>query len=328
MGILDSETDYANNLLDYLNRKKDFLLEVVIFTRIESLLSYTDYKKIDILLISEDMYSLIDGNNNIQSIFILTEHSYIKEFGENLSIYKYQSVEVILQEVLDLYSSQTETTSLFHYKMDCGKMNIIGVFSPTGGNYKTTFSFALGQVLAQEKQVLYLNFEPISGHHYIMDRGERGGMSDIIYYISQGKSNVSLKLKSLVQKIGKLDYLFPVDYYTDLYEMESGIMKFLIEELRRSGQYNIIILDIGFIGRLTMELLKLCEKVYMPTSNGKLAKGKEKEMKKILEEEDVITEFIPICIPVDMDIVGQEYEAENITQGKLGSFIRQIEGLI
>ena len=42
-------------------------------------------------------------------------------------------------------------------------MVIIGVFSPLGRCLKTSFALALGQILAKERAVLYLNLESYSG---------------------------------------------------------------------------------------------------------------------------------------------------------------------
>ena len=48
---------------------------------------------------------------------------------------------------------------------------IIGIFSPLGRCLKTSFALTLGQILAKERAVLYLNMEEYSGFEELMGKG-------------------------------------------------------------------------------------------------------------------------------------------------------------
>ncbi|MDQ9824849.1 hypothetical protein RFZ44_16190, partial [Acinetobacter sp. 163] len=48
---------------------------------------------------------------------------------------------------------------------------ILGVYSPVGRCLKTSFALALGQILARERAVLYLNLEEYSGFEELIGKG-------------------------------------------------------------------------------------------------------------------------------------------------------------
>jgi hypothetical protein len=324
LAILDYEIDYANNLMDYLNRKNSFLFETRVFTNMESLLKCAQNNMIDILIISEDIGDEHIEEDNIKNILILTEHNQLEDKS---SIYKYQSMENIVREILSYYVSLEES----RLQLSCKSVNchnkIIGVFSPAGGNYQTTFSLALGQALAKDKMVLYMNFEVIPGSYIFKEEVNQAGLSDLIYYIKQRKPNISLKIKAMVQKLGRLDYLPPVDFYMDLFEMNIEDIQILMDEITKNSDYEVVIIDMGFVGKNTIDILKKCRTVYMPTSNSKIVKSKEEKFLKMLlnEKADEFAQgLILVEVPTDEAIARNEYQMDHLCVGELGNYINEL----
>ena len=53
-------------------------------------------------------------------------------------------------------------------------VEVIGVYSPIGRSGKTTFAITLGQVLAKEKETLYINMEEFSALSKIFNKEYSG----------------------------------------------------------------------------------------------------------------------------------------------------------
>ncbi len=73
------------------------------------------------------------------------------------------------------------------------EMRIIGIYSPVGRTQKTSFALTMGQILAKERAVLYLNMESYSIERLLECSYDRG-MSDILYYARQENQGIIYKL--------------------------------------------------------------------------------------------------------------------------------------
>lgn len=93
---------------------------------------------------------------------------------------------------------------------------IIGIFSPLGRCLKTSFALTLGQILAKERAVLYLNMEEYSGFEELMGKGFAHNLSDLLYYVRQDNQNLLYKMNSMIQTINNLDYVPPVQMPADI----------------------------------------------------------------------------------------------------------------
>ena len=95
-------------------------------------------------------------------------------------------------------------------------MEIVGVFSPLGRCLKTSFSLALGQILARERAVLYLNLEEYSGFEELLGKSFSTNLSDLFYYVRQGNENLIHRMNGMIQTINNLDFIPPVRMPSDI----------------------------------------------------------------------------------------------------------------
>lgn len=101
------------------------------------------------------------------------------------SVYKYQSCETVLKEVMGFYTGKNPESTANRVRN--GNLQIIGLFTPVHRCLQTTFAMTLGEVLAKQYKVLYLNFESFSGLERRLNREFMADMSDLIYYISNAR---------------------------------------------------------------------------------------------------------------------------------------------
>mgnify|MGYP000078486855 FL=1 len=154
--VCDLEVDYAFNFMDYLNQKRNLPFEIQAFTTAESLLAYGKENHIELLLISDKAMRKEIREIGIGKIIILSEGVHPPELDQYSSVYKYQSSADVIREVMACYGEEKALNPVAFPALK-KTMEIVGVFSPLGRCLKTSFSLALGQILARERAVLYLN---------------------------------------------------------------------------------------------------------------------------------------------------------------------------
>ena len=156
--VCDLEVDYALNFMDYMNRKKNIPFEIQAFTSVENLIAYGKQTHIELLLISGRAMCREVRDLDIGKIIILSEGVHPPELDQYPSVYKYQSSSDVLREVMACYGAEKKTVA-DQIAVLKKTTEIIGIFSPLGRCLKTSFALTLGQILAKERAVLYLNMD-------------------------------------------------------------------------------------------------------------------------------------------------------------------------
>lgn len=285
IAIYEEDIAYANRLMDFLNEKEEFLLEAMVFSKKESLQEYLQEHEVDILLLGEFMDRTNLKEEHIKYKIVLCEGILVKEEETEPVINKYQSAECIMREILAFYVSKETTIAAYRYLPKYRKCEMISVYSPCGGCGKTTTALLMAQILGSKKRVLYFNLEIFPGVIFGTSPEGISGFSELVYYLKQRKSNLAMKLQTLVRKEGNVDLLQPAGHYNDLYALEVQDMQLLIEELYGATVYDVVIFDIGFISDATMELLEASRTIYMPSSENQNYREKEERFFQFIREE-------------------------------------------
>lgn len=158
--LCDWENRFVNNFMEYFVAKSLDSFDIRVFTDVEALLSYYEDNHIDILLIANSFMSNEIEELDINTLIILSEGDILKKYASLPIIYKYQSSEKIISEILSFYADTVKETDNYYYNHG---IRIIGVYSPVRRSGKTSMALSLGQLLARNKKVLYLNMEEFSG---------------------------------------------------------------------------------------------------------------------------------------------------------------------
>ena len=120
------------------------------------------------------------------------------------------------------------------------------MFSPLGRCLKTSFALTLGQILAKDKAVLYLNMEEYSGFEELLGKGFAHNLSDLLYYVRQDNQNLLHKMNSMVQTIGQSGlHLPPVQMPADIRGTAWQDWEQLIQMITTESSYEVVVLDMG-----------------------------------------------------------------------------------
>ena len=159
--VCDLEVDYALNFMEYLNHKKNIPFEIQAFTTAESLIAYGKKVPIELLLISGKAMCREVQELDIGKIVILSEGVHPPELDRYPSVYKYQASSDVIREVMACYGAEKAIDPVA-FPVLKKNTEIYGIYSPLGRCLKTSFALTLGQILAKDKAVLYLNMEEYS----------------------------------------------------------------------------------------------------------------------------------------------------------------------
>ena len=270
--ICDKEEGYATALATYLTQQKEIAFQVQVCNDPAQLVEMQRLQKIDILLISE-IYSR-DKKKEITAgkILILTERCGRTSQQSKKVLYKYQSGDTLLAQIIS-YCNAEGKGHLLAQRKRISTRKIIGIFSPVHRCGKTSYALRIGKEMAISDRVLYLGMEHYGGKGGYFPEGVQT-ISDALYYARQEGENLGMMLPGMVDHMDGLDYLSPAKVSEDIRETIAEDWKVFIEKILGSSPYNIILLDIGEGIRGVYEILRMCTEIHVLTLNDKVSAGK------------------------------------------------------
>lgn len=270
--ICDKEFLFAEGLAENVSVRNEFAVKVYACTNIDRVLRFQNRKKIHILIIDERFPAVYRKEIEAEQVFVLTKDR-CRDLQENeKEIFKYQSADKILAEVFETYCENTKDNILKSFRK--GKHRLIAVYSPLHRIGKTAFALSLGKELARNEKVLYLNFEEYADIGGRFVRTEGRNLGDLLYYMRQEKGNFSLRLTSMIEKIEELDSISPINNSADLKEVTGEEWIEFIGKIQKESMYETIVLDLSESMQGLFEVLRMCDRIYMPVLGDEISERK------------------------------------------------------
>ncbi len=323
LALCDTEREYVSHFMDYLHRPsvmENFPFEVRVYTDGKSLERIGKGEEAVFLLIAQSLYERRDG----------WEASHILVLAEDMAgppevpwIGKYQPMEAVVRRIIEL-SVQTGILPPASGPGRAGSLKLIGIYSPVGRCLQTTFSFTLGQLLARNHKVLYLNFECFSGLGRMLRREFRADLSDLIYFIHNKDGRFPYRLEGMAQKVCGMDFVPPVFSCMDLMKIEKEEWLTLLDELESCGMYEYILLDLTESVQGLFELLKRCSQIYTIVKEDGFAEAKQEhyeELLRCMELEEILSKTRKCRLPIFRTLPA---ELENLTHGELAGAVGKL----
>lgn len=324
--VCDLEVKYAYNFMDYLNQRRNLPFEVQAFTSPQILCEFAKTHPVEILLISDKAMCEEVRRLQVGKLIVLTEGVHNPELDQYPSIYKYQASDNVVREVMDCYGAEKaarESAPAWKRQAD-----VIGVYSPVGRCQKTSFALTLGQVLARDRPVLYLNMESYSGFEQLMGEVWERNLSDLLYYIRQEDANIVHRLGGMVQTVQNLDFVPPALAPMDIQCTGAGDWLKLIDSLVRESAYETLILDLGDCVQELYQILDACTRIYVPVRGDAVSTAKLEQFENLLQMWDyggVLKKIQKIRPPFySTNRTGRNY-VEELVWSELGDFVRQLQ---
>ena len=280
--ILDREEDFLYGITVYFQEKLGKAFDIYSFHTKEAFLAFgrEKKKKIDVYLGSCYLNSAERKELQVRQTMYFSQGERIEE-SEGEVIYKYQPAECIMKEFLEIcrFSGGISGTGL---QKDT---KMLGVYSPIGRCGKTSLALVLGQLLAQNYKAVYVNLEEWPGFERIIGVYEGMDISDLIYYIKQGKEELGMYINGMLQEVNGLKILPPVKIAPDIQELGEEVNK-LLQEVAKSECYDVILVDFGRQIKSMLPVLQNLEKLYMPVLKDPASRAKLEEFFRFLRNSD------------------------------------------
>ncbi|MBQ6806950.1 MAG: hypothetical protein IJO97_05920 [Lachnospiraceae bacterium] len=278
--ICDLEEMYAFKMAEYIVEKGKLPYAMHLFTSVEELSFFLQKNEIFILLISESAMHNLQKERDIPNVFVLEETEQEKN-TEYVYINKFQSPNKIMKAMLEKMPDLEDWT-----KERSGqelRLKMIGIYSPVRRCLQTSFALTMGQLLAKEHKVLYLNFECYSGFSQMFHKEFSADMMDVVYYFKCAKEKLSIRLPSIVQTINGLDFIPPGQSFLDMQGISGEKWIELLQMFEQITDYEYLILDLTDGMNGLFELLSHCYKIYTITKDDGFAMAKMHQYEQILQ---------------------------------------------
>lgn len=292
VAMFDQE-GYTRRLAAYLNHHQNSMMEVRLFTNEDSLKQFLKQEPVEMLLVAErDWDPRWERDAKIHRLIFLSDGDVVREGMNHPVIFKYQSAESIVQELLAVIADD-DGMQVKTKRMSSDHVEFIGVYSPYGGAGVSTFSYEMAKEYGMQYTTLYLNLELFHGmpEHSISKwreftpAEESRGMSELIFYLRQHKEKIAVKLQSLVRIQDGVAVIRAVEDYRDLYSMTVADMQRLLHVLAEETEYQKIFFDIGYIGESALELMRCCDVLYLPNAQSEIQHNKQIAFEQLLIRE-------------------------------------------
>lgn len=324
MAVYDVDPLYAARFAEVVNQKEKLPFEVVAFTSLERLKAFAAETPIEILLISDQVCQEEAESVTAGKCMVLTEQETQKPEPEYPEIYKYQSSDGIVREVMACYCEKTDPVLDGAGK---GTARLLGVYSPVSRCLKTSFAITMGKLLSRDLRTLYLNLEEFSGLSVLTHTEYRTDLSDLLYFYCSGTYNL-LRLNSVVHSMDGLDYIPPVRYPEDLEQAGAENLAGLLQAIARESNYEVVLVDMGS-GRLAaVRLMELCQTIYMPIQEDSISLAKLEEFDRYLDragKEGLRERIQRLKLPYHSSLGRMENNyLEQLLWGELGDYTRRL----
>ncbi len=278
LGIVDTDEIYVGRLVSTLNRFYSDKLEIYSYTDMEHAVDRIGKHRHDIVLVDENL-PVDEFKNCCVAYFV--ESSDIDQLNGKKAICKFQKMELIYKDILNLYAEYSAKAA--KKKQSAQDAEIITFMSPVSGvgNTAVAAAFCINCAL-NNKSSIYVDLETLPSTDLYFGGESKYTMSDVIYAVKSKKANLSMKLESFVttDPVG-LDYFATPVNTMDLHELNDEDIELLLKELKAVGLYDYIVLDVNFgINNNVKKIMSLSDKMVYVTnldekSAAKMEKAKE-----------------------------------------------------
>ena len=271
IAVCDINERYALSLSGLLQKRMGEVCTVKAFSTVESLVSNSAMQCLDAIIITETAFTQSVTELRTRELIILKEKADFEK-AEAFLIERFQESEALVLAITDRLGETCEMMP------QTGRRNrgwkVIGVYSPVKRCLQTTFSMTLGQMLAGEHRVLYMNFENYSGISGLLNREFEMDVVDLLYFFDCDREKLASRIQSAVHSIGGMDILPPAASYLDTYERSGAKWIEFFEAIESVTDYEYLILDLTDAMQGLMDVLFYCKRIYTMVKNDEISRAK------------------------------------------------------
>ena len=278
IAVIDTDIRFALKLSDFLSKEDRIPFKAVAYTSfqmysnesssMETVAFITDIDNVDecietglpVVLLSDDA---------------MVESKYTGSSELFCSIFKFCGVHIIVDELLGFFSGNNS------FGLTAGNKNtkVYGVYSPINRCGRTSLSVAFHSYFcSQENSSLLISFDEYDSLFSVLRKENSRDLSDVFYGYKTGDLNFA-KLGECISRVEDLNIVLPARYNEDLFYLSDNELTKFMNDILSANLFEVIVIDFGSIGRRSMQILDMCEKIFCPV----IGENNSVEMTKISE---------------------------------------------
>ena len=324
--LCDRDTEYAELFGEYLRKQRDLPWELRIYTDVGELLQKERREKLSMLVVAEDAYC--EEMKLLQPVrLVILNESGLLQWDEFLNVDKYQKADSVIKQLLEIYM-EIATVQLPRLTGN-QRTRFIGMYSPVKRCLQSSFAITMCQLLSREHSTLYLNFEHYAGITELLPDGQERDLADLLYFLNAGEEKFRLRMQTMIQRRGNLDYIPPMRVGQNLLTITAAEWLSLLQKIAELGEYEYVVLDLSESMQGLFDILRMCRRIFTITSEDRIARAKIMQYEQLLalyEYSDLLDKTKRCCLP---QVRRLPECLEEYTRGELGEYVkREIAELI
>lgn len=322
------DEQYAYRLMNYMKGKPGVPYEIMVFTDKNSLNDFLKSNEVEVFITNDEEMIREVPKGKVHYILKLSEEESTGSAGESTEyhpIFKYQSTEIIIREMLSYCAGEIYLAVNNLAKRTKGK--VVGVYSPVGRCYKTAFSLAIANTLGKNGNVLYINLEEYTGLSDSLFRGNRTGLSEVMYMYRRNSAGLRQKLRDYICPLGKFDCIFPVECPDDVADILVEEWITFFQYLLDVSEYEFLVVDVGSIVKKPWCLFEIMNIIFMPEAEDSISRRKVEEFYQhmnMMGRGILLENIVKVLIPYDTEFSGGRVSIDTMEWSTLGAFARKV----
>lgn len=258
VAFVDRDKTYLNRLVTTLNAKMSDKLDACSFSDVHYMYEYLKQNRNAVVVVSEELEVEFTKIPESISFAWLVEMGGVAQCKGQKAICKYQRVEDIYKEILNLFSEKATNDYKMQARTDNERVYVFT--SPKGGTGASTMACACAYRKARDgKKVFYLNLEDFGNTALYFDGECKYTMSDVLFAVKSKKANVAIKLESYLQQHSSgVDYFSSCQNPYDMFSLNANDIEVILNEFLFVKEYDYLIIDISFSMRSVFQKV-ICE---------------------------------------------------------------------
>lgn len=293
LAIYDEDALYCKRLSLYLRQNTNLPFQIYPLLTEESLESFSKKKELDLLLLSEkDAGKLHFSPKSRKTLYLSEENLLTKQKKENY-IYKYQSGDQIMREILVQYGELELLSEGGQHRAE-----IFMVYSPLGRLGKTEFSKALAKELGKNRKTLYVSLEE-SAFSPKSQIQERECLTEALYHFKENHLTPMI-LRALSYPQDSYSTIHPVRSPEDISGLSQRDLSLFLEKIAEEGGVDALVVDTDSSMSRYLECFSLAKKIFLPVLEDGKSKAKLSVLQQYLEKnagEAVLEKFVQCSLP-------------------------------
>lgn len=232
IGIFDSDFDYANALMEYINVQGDGTMQCAAFSEIETLQRYVEQTNPELILSGATLPDSYQDERGVR-VIRLSETDAPAYVNEQY-IYKYQRMDVLMRQLVSML--QIKVCDNTEYPL------FYGVYSPIGRCGKTTFAFS---VCHNYEESFYVGMDSYIGSTNVSK--DIFCQSELFYYHLVTHNEEIMETVHAAGSFAGAGFsiVYGLRNFTDYKQITSEDVAWLRKTLKAKSQIKRVVFDIG-----------------------------------------------------------------------------------